>query len=233
MIKQMEIDGIPVTVIRKSIKSLNLYVKAPDGQVRVSAPVRTSDQAVCAFVRIHMDWIIKQQELVRARHIPRRYENGEQIPVFGVPYLLVVHTSETRRDYGVRQEGNNLMLTASAQSTCEQREKLLHRWQRAQLYEVVNNLLAQWAPRMHVQVREWHIKRMKTRWGTCNYNAHRIWLNLALAEQPLVCVEYVVVHELCHLLEASHSERFWNLMTKFMPDWSQRRARLNQKKKAK
>lgn len=232
MTKQMEIDGIPVTVVRKKIKSFNLYVKAPDGQVCVSAPARTSDRAVCAFVRAHMDWIIKQQHIIRTRYVPRRYETGEHIPVFGVPYPLVVREAEARRDCGVRQEGNQLILTAPAGSTCEQREELLRRWQREQLHEVAGDLLAHWAPLLHVQVREWHIKRMKTRWGTCNYSAHRIWLNLALAEQPLECVEYVVVHELCHLLEASHSERFWNLMTKFLPDWPQRRTRLNQKKKA-
>lgn len=232
MTKQMEIDGISVTVVRKNIKSLNLYVKAPDGRVHLSVPAHTSDRAVRVFVHAHMDWIVRQQRLVRARHVPRRYETGEQIFVFGEPCSLEVHETETRRDCGVRRTGNCLVLTASVKSTCEQREQLVWRWQREQLREVAGDLLAHWAPVMHVQVREWHIKRMKTRWGTCNYSAHRIWLNLALAEQPLECVEYVVVHELCHLLEASHSERFWKLMTKFLPDWPERRARLNQKEKA-
>ena len=229
MNRQIEVDGIPVTVVRKQIKSFNLYVKAPDGQVRLSVPLRTSDRAARAFVHAHLDWIARQQRAVRARHIPRRCESGESIPVFGVRCVLEVREAQSRRDCGVQREENRLTLTAPAHSTCEQREEILRRWQREQLREATGALLAHWALRMHVHVREWHIERMKTRWGSCNCGAQRIWLNLALAEQPPACVEYVVVHELCHLLEPSHSERFWRLMTQFLPDWPQRRASLNRK----
>ena len=89
-------------------------------------------------------------------------------------------------------------------------------------------LLHQWAPRLQVDVKEWHIRRMRTKWGTCNYRAHRIWLSLALAEQPMDCVEYVVVHELLHLRVPNHSKAFWSLMEQYIPDWKQRRTRLNQ-----
>lgn len=227
--KQLEIEGIPVIVDRKKIKSLNLYVKAPDGHVRVSAPMRTSDRVIRNFVVNHMDWIEKQQKRVRARCVVCRYETGEMFPVFGERKTLIVRETALRRDCGVEQRESELVITAPENSTTEQREKLLRDWQREQLKQVSAELLGCWSKRMRVHVKEWHIKRMKTRWGTCNCGAQRIWLNLSLAEQPMDCVEYVVVHELCHLIEPSHSKRFWNLMTKYLPDWQERRIQLNRK----
>lgn len=226
---EMKINGISITVVRRDIKSLNLYVKPPDGAVRVSAPRRTSDRTVRAFVQSHMDWIQRQQERMRASFPVREYVTGETVPVFGVPTPLYVTETASKRTCGVRMEHGQLVLTAPQESTLEQREERLRRWQREQLRKIADSLLERWAARMHVQVKEWHIKRMKTKWGSCNFRAHRIWLNLALAEQPVECVEYVVVHELCHLLEPSHNARFWNLMTQYLPDWEARRTRLNEK----
>lgn len=226
---EMKIDGISVTVVRRDIKSLNLYVKPPDGAVRVSAPRRTSDRTIRAFVQSHMDWIQRQQESMRASFPVRNYVTGETVPVFGVQTPLYVTEAASKRACGVRMQRGQLVLTAPQASMQEQREELLRCWQREQLREIADSLLEQWAARMRVQVKEWHIKRMKTKWGSCNFRAHRIWLNLALAEQPVECVEYVVVHELCHLLEPSHNARFWNLMTQYLPDWEARRTRLNAK----
>lgn len=224
---QMKISGIPVTVDRRKIKSMNLYVKPPDGAVRVSAPMRTSDRTIRAFVQAHVDWIQKQQEKMRVSFPQRAYVTGETVPFFAERMSLCVIEATSKHTCGVWREDGRLVLAAPAGSTAEQREEILRRWQREQLRQIAGEMLANWAERMQVHVREWHIKRMKTKWGSCNFQAHRIWLNLALAEQPMDCVEYVVVHELCHLLEPSHNARFWNLMTQYLPDWKARRTRLN------
>lgn len=227
--KQIKVDGIPVTVIWKKIKSLNLYVKAPDGHVQISAPLRTSDRTIRAFVRAHMDWIHKQQADMRIKYPLRQYATGETVMVFGMPVILTTVESADRKSHGVQRQNNNLVLRVPMESNIEKRQEIFRRWQREELKKIAADMIAKWAFDMQVQVQEWHIKRMKTKWGSCNYQARRIWLNLALAEQPVECIEYVIVHELCHLLEPSHDARFWELMTRFLPDWEIRRTRLNEK----
>lgn len=225
--KQIKVDGIPVTIIWKKIKSLNLYVKAPDGHVQISAPLRTSDRTIRTFVRAHIDWIYRQQADMRIKYPLRQYVTGETVMVFGMPVTLSV--TECQKPYGVQLENGNLLLQAPIGSSIEQRQEIFRHWQRKELKKIAADMLEKWASNMQVQVQEWHIKRMKTKWGSCNYQARRIWLNLALAEQPIECIEYVIVHELCHLLEPSHDTRFWELMTQFLPDWERRRTRLNEK----
>lgn len=218
------IHGIPVNIVRKSIRSMNLSVRAPEGTVRLSVPKRTSMRTIERFVAEHIDWIQTQQARIRRLHPPHAYVSGETIYSFGFPLRLLVQTGS--RGTAVRA-GTTLLLTAPEDSTAEQRAKLIARWQRAQLQELAGELLDIWASRIGVEVREWHIKRMRTKWGTCNYTAHRIWLSLALAEKPVECVEYVVVHELCHLLEPSHSARFWGYVERYLPDWRERKKQLN------
>ena len=224
---QIEVDGVTVTVVRRKIKSLNLYVKPPDGRVQVSAPMRTSDRAIRGFVQAHIAWVHRQQARIRDCCPRHAYQSGETISVFGKPYVLLCTPAATKRACGAALEADRLVLASCPDSTAEQREEILRRWQRDQLKTLAAELIAQWEGRMGVRVSTWHIKRMKTKWGSCNFRAHRIWLNLSLAEQPVECVEYVVVHELCHLLEPSHNERFWALMTQYLPDWKARRTRLN------
>ncbi len=226
---EMEIDGIHVSVVRKRIKSMNLYVKAPDGAVRVSVPERTSERAICAFVREHLDWIMRKQEDMRRRHPARTWTTGETCYVFGEALPLVVQETAQRTACGVEPKEGKLVLTVLKSAAPEKRQEIFRHWQRGQLSELLASFLQKWEPILGVHNTEWHIKRMKTRWGSCNSRAHRVWFGLALAERPVECVEYVVVHELCHLLEPSHSERFWGLMTQFLPDWERRRARLNER----
>lgn len=226
--KQITIEGIPVTVTYKTIRSMNLYVRTPDGEVHVSVPNRTSDRMVRQFVTSHLPWIVQQRQNIQARCVPQQYVTGETVMVFGVPHTLTVQDGRTKRTCGVYKDGSQLVMTAMPQSTTEERKALLCKWQRTQLQDVAAVLLHQWAPRLQVDVKEWHIRRMRTKWGTCNYRAHRIWLSLALAEQPMDCVEYVVVHELLHLRVPNHSKAFWSLMEQYIPDWKQRRTRLNQ-----
>lgn len=220
------IEGIPVQIVRKRIRSMNLSVRPPEGTVRLSVPLRTSNRVIDRFVSEHIQWIHIQQAKIRMAYPQHQYVSGEHVYSFGTPLELVV--LETGKRGSVQRTGDVLVLSAPNDSTPEQRKRWIETWQREQLHEQADYLLVKWADCIGVEVREWHIKRMRTKWGTCNYTAHRIWLSLALAEKPLPCVEYVVVHELCHLLEASHNARFWACVERYLPDWRERKRQLNE-----
>ena len=215
------IAGIPVQIVRKRIRSMNLTVRSPEGTVRLSVPTRTPNQVIDRFVQEHESWIHVQQEKIRMEYPQHQYQSGECMYHFGVPLHLLVQ--ETGGRGSVQRTGDVLLLSAPKDSTPEQRKAWIEGWQRAQLHEQAEHLLTKWAEIIGVEVREWHIKRMRTKWGTCNYAAHRVWLSLALAEKPLPCVEYVVVHELCHFLHGNHSADFWREVERYLPDWQARR----------
>ncbi len=224
--KERIIGGIPVQIVRKRIRSMNLSVRPPEGIVRLSVPMRTPYRVIDHFVLEHEHWIRAQQAKIRMAHPQHQYTSGEHVYSFGTLLELIVQ--ETGKRGSVLRTGDILLLSAPKDSTPEQRKSWIEGWQRAQLHEQAEYLLTKWAEIIGVEVQEWHIKRMRTKWGTCNYTAHRIWLSLALAEKPLPCVEYVVVHELCHLLEASHNARFWACVERYLPDWQERKRRLNE-----
>lgn len=224
--KERIIGGIPVQVVRKRIRSMNLSVRPPEGIVRLSVPMRTPYRVIDHFVLEHEHWIRVQQAKIRMAHPQHQYMSREHVYSFGTPLELIVQ--ETGKRGSALRTGDVLILSAPKDSTPEQRKTWIENWQRAQLHEQAEYLLTKWAEIIGVEVREWHIKRMRTKWGTCNYAAHRIWLSLALAEKPLPCVEYVMVHELCHLLEASHNTRFWACVERYLPDWRERKQQLNE-----
>jgi predicted metal-dependent hydrolase len=214
------IDDLHIEVVRKNIRSLRLTVYAPDGRVRVAAPLRTADTAIHAFVAARRAWIRKHQEQFAAREQPAALAlvTGETHLYQGRPYQLRVHAATGPARVALQEEGF-LDLYAPESSTLEQREKALAAWYRARLKEQLPALAARWEPVVGAQANVWAIKQMRTRWGTCSIRARRIWLNLELIKQPVHCLEYVVVHELVHLHERLHNQRFWSLMDQFMPDW--------------
>ncbi len=224
---QLTVNGIPVDVEYKKIRSMNIYVKAPDGHVKITVPLRTGSQVIEAFLFRHMDWIAAQQKKVRERYPQHTYLSGNTIFLLGAPCVLEVRETEKKRSCGMEREDNRLILTAPLNSTAEQREAILRKWQREQLHAILSGMIPEWSSKLGVLPPEWHIKRMKTKWGTCNHRAKRIWLSLALIEYPTECISYTVLHELVHLLVPNHSARFWELMTEYMPDWKKRRKRLN------
>ncbi|PJJ60445.1 M48 family metallopeptidase [Hymenobacter chitinivorans] len=217
---QLLIDDLRIDVVRKNIRSLRLTVYAPDGRVRVAAPLRTADAAIHAFVTTRRAWIRKHQEQFAAREQPvaLEYVAGETHFYQGRPHELRVHEAAGTPRVQLLEEGF-LDLFAPAGSLPEQREKALNAWYRARLKEQLPALAARWEPVVGQRAHEWGIKLMRTRWGTCSIRARRIWLNLELIKQPVHCLEYVVVHELVHLHERLHNARFWGLMDQFMPDW--------------
>ncbi len=225
----IRVQEISVLVTRKTVKNVHLSVYPPDGKVKITVPNYIGDDAIRSSVIARLNWIRKQQEKFRnqARQSKREMVNGESIFWFGQRYRL--HIIESPRIFHVRQERIGFIdLYCKRESSAEQREGILNEWYRSHLKRIIPDLLAKWEKIVGVQANDWGVKRMKTKWGTCNLCAKRIWLNLELAKKSQNCIEYVIVHELVHLLERRHNARFKSLLTQFMPLWQQYRAELNQ-----
>lgn len=223
-----QFHGIPVEIRRKHIKHMYVGVYPPDGRVRVSAPLRLGLDAIRRAVVSRIPWIRRKQEDFRRRHreSESKIVTGEYHALRGMRYRLDVIERVGRPD--VRIAGNaKLELKVRPGTGSADRRKVLERWYRKQLKALLPALIDLWSPVVGVEVAEWRVKRMKTRWGTCNISARRIWLNLELIKKPPACLEYVLVHEMVHLLERNHTARFRALMDKFMPDWRLRRDELN------
>ncbi len=224
----LEINGERVQVNRKDIKHLYLSVHPPNGQVRVSVPLYLSDDAVRMAVVSRLGWIRHQQAEFAAqeRQSEREMVHGESHYFLGIRYRLMIEEKEAPSKIYVHG-GNKLVLQVRPGSDANKRRAVLNAWYRAELKRRIPELLEKWQAVMGVQATAWGIKRMKTRWGSCNIEEKRIWLNLELAKKPPQCLEYVLVHELTHLLERNHNERFHTLMDQFMPQWPLYRDELN------
>jgi len=219
---------LDVEVLRKEIRHLYIRVDRSDGRVRVSAPRRMSDDAIRDAVRRNHAWIARRQE--RASCQPKssalQLVSGDLVPAFGGLVQLCLRESHTvRRRIHLDADGRLVMQLAPG-STREERAALIDGWYRQQLRDRIPVLIKTWEPVMGVSVAEWGVKRMRTRWGSCNPRARRIWLSLELARRPLDCLEYVVVHEMVHLLERGHNRRFYAFMDQFLPNWRLARTEL-------
>ena len=224
---QIAVGHLTIDIVRKKIKNLHLAVYPPDGRVRVAAPLRIDDEAVRLMVISRMAWIKKHQLKFQnqARQSPREYVSGESHYYKGQRYRMEViyHDAPPK----VELTKTHIRLYASTGSTQAQRDRVLLEWYREQMKREMPDLLAKWLPVVGVQIRDWGIKQMKTKWGTCNIGAQRIWLNLELIKKPQHCLEYVLVHELVHLHERHHNDRFHGLMDTFMPSWQSYKQELN------
>lgn len=225
----LSVSGIDVQVVRKPIKNLHLGVYPPDGRVRVSAPLHLSDDNVRLAIISKLGWIRKKQAHFAAqpRQSRREMVSGESHYVFGRRYRLDVVERVGRHEVKVK---NNSWLTlfVNPGTTRDNRAKALDDWYRAALKQRIPPLIAKWEPILDVRVAEWRVKRMKTRWGSCNIGARRIWLNLELAKKPPECLQYIVVHEMVHLLERYHNDAFRAHMDRVLPQWRLQRDTLNQ-----
>lgn len=223
---QVNVNGITIEVTRKPIKNLNLKVNARTGEVRVSSPMQVPKEGIVKFVRTKLPWIRKH--LARKNEFEPKviysYESGEQHYFKGQAYELQV--SEKKATPKVVLQDRQLKLYVRPGSDIPKREEVLNNWYRAYLKQEIPVLIKKWEPIMGVSVNEFGVKRMKTRWGTCAIRARRIWLNLELAKKEPDVLEYIVVHEMVHLLERLHSPRFHALMDQFMPDWPERDKKL-------
>lgn len=225
--KQIIINGIPIEFERKRIKNMYLKVLAPDGRVHISAPLRMNMEEIERFVGAKSDWIIYQQNKIMNRHTHQElsYENGDEVYLWGQKYLLTVMNTGSRAKAAV--DGNNLLLYVKEDSKPEDRKRLLDRLYKEALKEEIPLLIHKWEKIIGVKSESFRIRDMKTRWGTCNIRIKNICLSLQLAKKPPRCLEYVVVHELVHLLEKSHNSVFKAYLDKFLPEWRVIKKELN------
>ncbi len=224
---QISINGIPVEVEKKRIKNMYLRILPPEGRLHISAPLRMSEEEICRFVMAKQEWIKRQQARISVLHEHQEpeYITGERISVWGKPCQLEV--VEALSHSRVEAAGDKVVLYVKQGSTREQREKLLNQWYRKSLEAEVPRLLEQWERIIRVRTSGYSLRNMETRWGSCNVRTGKICLNLQLAGKPYDCLEYVVVHELVHLLEKSHNSVFKGYMDRFLPQWRNLKKILN------
>mgnify|MGYP000577882804 CR=1 FL=1 len=221
------VGGIDVEVVRKEIKNLHLSVLPPEGKVRVATPLHVTDERVRAAVVSKLAWIKQQREefAKQPRQSAREMLNGETHYFFGRKYRLEVIEQTGKPSIVIK--GSKLQLRVPADADLNKRLQLLNEWYREQLKQRLPHLLNNWQQKIGVEANEWGVKKMKTKWGSCNIEAKRVWLNLELAKKPPECLEYILVHELVHLLERQHNTRFRDYMNLYMPNWRLHRDTLN------
>ena len=224
----IEVRGISVEVVRKDIKNLHIGVYPPSGRVRVAAPLTFDDTTVRMAVISRLGWIRRKQAAFtkQDRQSQREFVTGESHYFAGRRYRLDVVEQDCPPRVWLL---NNTKMGVSVRPSSDRdtREAVVHRWYRQHLRSQLPLLLEKWEPKLGVSVDEVRIKKMKTLWGSCNVEAKRIWLNLELAKKPQSCLVYILVHEMVHLLERAHSDRFYALMDEFLPQWRAYRDELN------
>jgi predicted metal-dependent hydrolase len=223
----MILGDIKIELVQKSIKNVHLSVLPPYGKVRIAAPLHLSEETIRLYAISKLSWIKAQQKKVRRqeRESKRQFINKETHYFQGRKYLLKVIIED--KPSRVILQKKHIELYVRPNTSTEQRQVILNEWYRTQLKLILPDLIKKWEKVMQLKVRDFSIKKMKTKWGTCNIEARRIWLNLELAKKPLQCLEYILVHEMVHLLERKHNERFVAFLNKFMRNWRSYRDELN------
>jgi predicted metal-dependent hydrolase len=227
MSETIKIGEITITVTRKNIKNVHLSVYPPDGQITLVAPNSTRLDVARAYAISRLGWIRKQQENLKnqARETERQFIDRESHYVWGRRYLLTVKYQEAKPS--VSLDHKRITLTLRSGSDARKRAEVIHEWHKSLLHGLVPQLIKKWEPKLNVKVTSYFLQRMKTKWGSCNHRAGHIRLNTELAKKPQDLLEYVVVHEMVHLLEPTHSERFVEIIEKHYPTWREAREELN------
>ena len=227
MTRLLKLGDITVDVVFKDIKNVHLSVHPPTGRVRISAPVRMSLDNIRIFAISKLGWIKQQQKKLQAqdRETPREYLDRESHYVWGKRYLLTIIESDQAPSIELKH--SRMLLQVRPGTDEKRRQAVMEGWYRDQLKIAVPPLIAKWEPLMGVKVNRFFVRRMKTKWGSCNPDAGNIRLNTELAKKPPECLEYIIVHEMAHLLEPTHNARFRALMDRFMPKWGFYIAQLN------
>ena len=217
--RQLHLEDIIIDVEQKKIKHIYLKVYPPAGRVHISAPLKMNMDAIQIYTLSKLNWIKKQQAKFQAQVLktPRQYLNHESHYYNGDCYRLEVVEAKAAPKIELNQ--TTLVLYVRPDTPIEKRQIIMDKWYRAHLKAVLPMLIEKWESKLNVKVNEFGIKKMKTRWGTCNRAARRIWLNLELAQKSPQCLEYIVVHEMVHLLERKHNARFTAYMNEYLPNW--------------
>jgi predicted metal-dependent hydrolase len=219
MVTQIKLGDIAVDVVQKDIKNIHLSVYPPEGKVRISAPLRMDIDTIRVFAVTKLGWIKSQQKklIEQERETPREYLERESHYVWGRRYLLQVIEKDAAPDIELKH--SKIILRIRPGTSHGTRQAILEAWYREKLKEAVPVLIAKWEPLMGVKVEKFFVQKMKTKWGSCSPGSRSIRLNTDLAKKPPECLEYIVVHEMTHLLEPTHNTRFITLMDQFMPKW--------------
>lgn len=227
MVTQIQLGDITVDVVRKDIKNIHLSVYPPSGRVRISAPSRMNLDTIRVFAVSKLDWIKRQQQKLQEqeRETPREYLNRESHYVWGKRYLLQV--MEDNKAPSVELRHSRMLLQVRPETDEWKKQAIVEEWYRNQVKQALPTIVAKWEPLLGVKVERFFVQRMKTKWGSCNPKKGHIRLNTDLAKKPRECLEYIVVHEMVHLLEPTHNYRFRALMDQFLPKWQYYREELN------
>lgn len=222
------ISGIKISAEKRPIKNMYIKVMPPDGKVKITVPNSATEDAIRMFAISRIAWIKKQQKKFKeqSRQAERQYVTGESYYLWGTQYQLDVVYSNICNN--VCLKGKKIILQVRKDSTVQQRASVMDEWYRQILKNAIPSVLEKCEKIVGIKANEWHVKNMRTKWGTCNIEAKRIWLNLQLVKKTPECIEYVVIHELVHLLERDHSDIFKAYMDKFYPAWKTVKSRLNE-----
>ena len=222
------VSNIDIEVIRKKIKNVHLSVHPPYGRVRLAVPESMDADAVRIFALSRLPWIKRQQKrfTLQERQTPREFLSGESHYFLGTRYLLNVIETKGKQRAELRNN-KQIDLYVRPGSNKDKREQIMSEWYRGELKALIPDYIDKWQGIMGVTVDDWGIKLMKTKWGTCNREAKRIWLNLELAKKHPRCLEYIIVHEMVHLIERNHTDQFKAYMDKYIPNWRSIRDELN------
>lgn len=224
---QIVISGIPIDIHKKNIKNMHLQIKPPNGQVVISAPLSMDDKAIEVYARTNLGWIKKQIEKFQQqpRSAKRQYVSGETMYIWGKQYYLSFVPDSRKNSFKI--QGNSIVLSMRKNSTVKQREKYIREQYRRLLKGEIEKILPKWEQITGLHCESWQIKYMITRWGTCNTEKKKLWFNLQLAQKPVECLEYVILHELIHLKERTHNSIFIAYMDMYMKNWREVGKELN------
>jgi len=222
------ITNIKIDVVRKDIKNIHLAVYPPAGRVRIAAPLKFNEDAIRLFAISKLGWIKRNQRKFeeQERIAPREYKQRESHYFKGRRYLLTIVEIEAKPKVVLKNK-KFIELHIRPDTPTIKRHETLKEWYRDQLKKQIPVIIDKWENILNVKVEDWQVKQMKTKWGSCNIEKKRIWINLELAKKPEHCLEYIIVHEMIHLLERYHNEIFLSYMNKFMPNWKSLKQELN------
>jgi hypothetical protein len=228
MTEIIQVGEIPISVTLKDVRNVHLSVHPPDGHVTLVAPSTTRLDVARAYAISKLGWIREQQQNLKkqARETVRQFIERESHYLWGRRYLLTVVHRDVKPD--VTLDHKRITLTVRPGSDVEERARVFHTWHKSLLHEVVPSLIQKWEAKLDVEVTNYYLQRMKTRWGSCNHQAKHIRLNTELVKKPKDLLEYVIVHEMAHLLEPTHSDRFVAILDEHYPTWREARAELNE-----
>lgn len=225
---QIQVLDFTIDVVKKDIKNLHLSVYPPSGRVHISSPKDLNDEAIRLFAISKIRWIKKHQRKFyeQLREQPREYIDGESHYFEGSRYLLKVIEHNGKHYINIKNK-TVLELFVNPNTSIERKQKVFLEWYRSHLKYIVPELILKWEKLLGVNCESWEVKRMRTQWGSCNTGSKKIILNLELAKKPRYCLEYIILHELVHLLERNHNDNFRAYLDKYMPNWKSIKDELN------